>query len=118
MNQEQHKKLYPGAGQEGPHGWGVKHDDGKQIAGVLLDFSRALGKVADIGTFGARKYTRGGWQTVPHGEERYLDAMLRHLLAVGRGEITDPEHGIDHMAAVIWNACAVLELRLRREERT
>lgn len=104
-----------------PHGKdmhepGCKADSGKQMAGVLLDFSRALSKVADIGTFGAQKYTRRGWAQVPNGEQRYTDAMVRHLLKHGQGEEHDPDHGIEHLAAVIWNACAALELKLRREE--
>lgn len=98
------------------HAPGSKLDSGKQLAGVLLDFSRALSKVADIGTFGAQKYTRRGWEAVPNGEERYTDAMVRHLLKHGQGEEFDPDHGIEHLAAVIWNACAALELKLRREE--
>lgn len=98
------------------HAPGAKLDAGKQLTGVLLDFSRALDKVAHIGTYGANKYSRGGWQSVPDGEARYLDAMMRHLLKFGRGEEYDPEHGAEHMAAVIWNACAYLELKLRSEE--
>ena len=107
--------------EKDPHGLdqhapGSKLDNGKQLASVLLDFSRALSKVADIGTFGAQKYTRRGWEAVPNGEERYTDAMIRHLLKHGQGEEFDPDHGIEHLAAVIWNACAALELKLRRKE--
>jgi hypothetical protein len=39
---------------------GVKHDTGKVMGQVLGDFSRALMGVAEVGTFGAHKYTRGG----------------------------------------------------------
>ena len=53
---------------------------GQAQAGVLKDFSLALLAVAEVGTFGANKYTRGGWQSVPNGIERYEDAFWRHLL--------------------------------------
>ena len=99
-----------------PHAPGAKLDSGKPLAGVLLEFSRALEAVVAVGTFGANKYSRSGWMSVQDGERRYTDAMMRHLLKHGQGEEFDPEHGIEHLAAVIWNACAALELRLRREE--
>jgi len=54
---------------------------GKPIASVLGDFGRALLAVAEVGTFGADKYTRGGWVSVPDGVDRYTDALYRHLLA-------------------------------------
>jgi hypothetical protein len=103
--------------EKDPHGKemhepGSKADANKQIAGVLLDFSRALEAVADVGTFGANKYTRGGWQTVPQGEQRYMDALMRHLLKMQREEL-DPDSGLDHLAHLAWNALAVLELKRR-----
>lgn len=98
------------------HAPGAKLDSGKQLAGVLLDFSRALEKVADVGTFGANKYTRGGWQSVPDGERRYTDAMVRHLLKMQRESI-DPDSGLTHLAHFVWNALAVLELESRKEVR-
>ena len=97
------------------HAPGSKLDAGKQMAGVLLDFSRALEAVADVGTFGANKYTRGGWQSVPEGEQRYMDALMRHLLK-GQREDIDPDSGLDHLAHLAWNCLAVLELRLREAE--
>ena len=62
------------------HEPGSKLDAGKNKAGVLADFSRALLAVSEVGTFGADKYSRGGWQSVPNGVERYTDAAWRHLL--------------------------------------
>ena len=94
------------------HAPGAKCDSGKQLAGVLLDFSRALEAVADVGTFGANKYTRGGWQSVPEGEQRYTDALMRHLLKMQRENI-DPDSGLEHLAHLAWNCLAVLELKRR-----
>lgn len=96
---------------------GAKDDKAKPMAGVLLDFSRALQTVVDVGTYGAKKYTRTGWATVPEGSQRYLDAMMRHLLAMDVDpDGLDKETGLPHLAHVAWNALAVLELQARRKE--
>lgn len=97
-----------------PHEPGAKLDDGKVMASVLEDFALALMAVAEVGTFGAKKYSRGGWQSVQNGEQRYTDALWRHLLK-GRHEVIDPDSNLTHAAHAAWNALAVLELALRRE---
>lgn len=96
---------------------GAKDDKAKPMAGVLLDFSRALQTVVEVGTYGAKKYTRTGWATVPEGSQRYTDALVRHLLAIDVApDGLDPETGLPHLAHVAWNALAVLELQARRKE--
>ena len=96
---------------------GAKDDKAKPMAGVLLDFSRALQTVVDVGTYGAKKYTRGSWAVVPEGSQRYLDAMMRHLLAMDVDpDGLDKETGLPHLAHAAWNALAVLELQARRKE--
>lgn len=95
---------------------GAKLDAGKTYAALLADFSRALMAVAEVSTFGAKKYSRGGWQSVPDGITRYTDAKWRHLLA-GAASAHDPESGLLHAAHEAWNALAVLELKLREEQR-
>jgi hypothetical protein len=96
------------------HEPGAKLDSGKPMAGVLLDFGLALLEVAKVGTFGAKKYSRGGWQHVPDGVNRYTDALMRHLLAE-QGESHDHESGLLHAAQAAWNSLARLELMLRQE---
>ena len=99
------------------HAPGAKDDKAKPMAGVLLDFSRALQTVVDVGTYGAKKYTRRGWEHVEDAETRYLDAMMRHLLAMDVDpDGLDKETGLPHLAHVAWNALAVLELQARRKE--
>ncbi len=97
------------------HEPGAKLDDGKIMAGVLADFSLALLEVAKVGTFGAKKYSRGGWQFVPDGITRYGDAMLRHYLK--ERYVFDKDSGLRHHAHLAWNALARLELILREEEK-
>ena len=95
-----------------PHEAGAKLDAGKIYGGLLDDFSLALTAVAEVGTFGAKKYSRGGWQSVPDGAQRYRDAMWRHLLKE-RHERCDGDSGLMHIAHRAWNALADLELVLR-----
>lgn len=94
---------------------GAKLDAGKIRADLLLDFSRALSAVAEVSDFGARKYSPGGWQYVQDGITRYRAAQLRHMLA-GR-EVHDKDSGLLHLAHEAWNALAVLELTIRKNEK-
>jgi hypothetical protein len=99
-----------------PHTPGCKLDAHKRRVDLLLGFSRALEAVADVLTHGAEKYSPNGWKSVPDGVERYTAAMLRHLLAEGRGEERDPDSGLPHSWHLCWNALARLELMLMRIE--
>lgn len=86
---------------------GCKLDAGKPMAELLLDFRHALMAVAQVATYGAKKYSVGGWKQVPDGYNRYTGAMLRHLMA------SEPdESGLDHDFMVAWNALARLEMKL------
>lgn len=108
-----------GKGEKDPNGikqhdHGAKTDAGKPDCSLLLLFGKALRAVAEVGTFGAEKYTRGGWQGVPDGINRYTAAMLRHILAEAYEEF-DKDLPVRHAAQVAWNALARLELMLREE---
>jgi hypothetical protein len=89
------------------HTPGAKDDQGKPMASLLADFGPALLQIAEIATFGARKYTVRGWMSVPDAEQRYLDAAWRHLLQSGN----DQESGLPHLAHAAWNLLAILTLR-------
>lgn len=93
----------------------MKHDQGKPRMDLLIDgCPRALEAVAGILTFGAEKYADHSWQGVERGEERYKAALLRHLTAVSKGEATDSESGMSHLAHAACNALFILELELRK----
>lgn len=94
------------------HEAGAKLDSGKVLAGVLSDFGYALQAVAEVGSYGARKYTRHGWEEVPDGGQRYFDAKWRHLLSRHESEF-DIESGLRHLAHEAWNTLAELELIFR-----
>jgi hypothetical protein len=97
------------------HEPGAKTDAGKPDASLLLMFGRALLEVARVGTLGAKKYTRCGWQSVPDGKNRYTAALLRHLLTEPYEEY-DKDLNVPHAAQSAWNALARLELMLREKE--
>lgn len=83
---------------------------------MFSNFPRALLKVAEVTTFGAKKYTPSGWVSVPDAGARYDDAKGRHLL-LGYIEPADAESQIQHLAHEAWNALACLELLLRAKEK-
>lgn len=117
--ESQEAKGYKPAAESDPNGKdahepGAKLDAGKPDLSLLLQFADALTAVAAVGTYGAKKYTRGGWLQVPDGVNRYTAAMLRHTLA---GDAPDNDTGMHHAAHAAWNALARLQLMLRRIER-
>ena len=93
---------------------------------TLLRFSKALEVVANISGFGDKQYAPGSWQYIDDKEldefcEKRLGSLMRHLFSL-KGNmlaIDDGEKGSqqEHLAAVAWNALAVLELQLRQEEK-
>ena len=101
-----------------PHEPGAKLDGGKTAVyqGFIAYFPHALQCIAAVSQKGAEKYTWNGWRDVPDAENRYLDAMMRHLMAYTGGEFYDSGPGgtnLPHLAQVAWNALAVLELAIQ-----
>lgn len=110
--------IVPNAFSTQPGSPGFKADKGKNRLGLIFkDFSRSLELIGEIATFGAEKYTDHGWLHVPDAEKRYRDALYRHLLAFERGEELDPETGLNHLGHAAWNVMAILDLKLRKEEK-
>lgn len=100
---------------------GKKADAGKILPWLFLSgFARALEETAKVTTLGAKKYTPGGWATVPDGVNRYMEAAMRHMLALGKGKVLDDGIGglgvTYHKSQIIWNILASLELELQAME--
>ena len=93
---------------------GVKFDGDKTQYSLVPPY--ALEAVADNLTAGLKKYSgRNNWKLVPNAQERYLDALYRHLEAHRRGEIYDQESSVEgttHLSAVAVNAMFLLEFLL------
>ena len=58
-------------------------------------------------TEGAKKYAPFNWQYVKGARWRYLGAAFRHIVARAKGEISDAETGLPHLAHAI---CCLLFL--------
>ena len=80
---------------------GKKYDYGKvRMDLVPLDVVENIGKVL---TYGAQKYSDNSWQNLPDFWKRYKAALLRHLTAIDKGELIDPESGLPHIDHVLCN---------------
>ena len=87
----------------------TKHDTDKPRYDLLP--ADAIEQMAQVLTFGAKKYSPNGWRTVPDALNRYQAAMLRHAFAIQRGEINDPETGLPHAAHIMCCAAFIVELQ-------
>ena len=87
---------------------GMKYDDGKLRPDYIPPY--ALTQLAEVLTFGAKKYEAHSWRTVPNAKERYFAALMRHMLAYHSGEQDDEETGLPHMAHIMCNAAFLTEL--------
>lgn len=81
---------------------GKKYDNEKtRMDLVPLSVMESLGEVLGMG---ARKYAENSWQHLPDFWKRYKAALLRHLTAIDKGELLDPESGLPHIDHVLCNA--------------
>ena len=70
-----------------PHAPGAKLDGEKVMAELTLDgFSRALLAVAEVSTYGARKYSPGGWQLLGRTPLRLFDPKANPVTLIQAGE--------------------------------
>jgi hypothetical protein len=96
---------------------GTKYDQDKLQYSLIPSY--ALEQIAKNLTVGLKKYKeRNNWKKVEGAEQRYLDALYRHLEAHRRGELYDTDSSVPdmlHMAAVAVNAMFLLEFMLDPE---
>jgi hypothetical protein len=92
-------------------GSGPKFDTGKLRYSLVPP--TAVKALAEVLTFGAKKYAPNSWQLVDRAQERYLDALMRHLEAYRSGELIDPESGLPHLSHLLCNASFLLHFQLK-----
>lgn len=96
---------------------GTKYDQDKLQYSLIPPY--ALEQIAKNLTVGLKKYKeRNNWKKVEGAEQRYLDALYRHLEAHRRGEVYDADSSVPnmpHLAAVAVNAMFLLEFMLDPE---
>lgn len=86
---------------------GVKNDQGKTQWWYFDNFWPQLEQVVQVLEMGDRKYPAedgSNWKRVDNANQRYKDAMFRHMVAYRTGQRDDPESGKSHLAHVITNA--------------
>lgn len=74
---------------------GVKYDQDKPNMSLLDGY--AIEQLTRVLDFGAQKYAAHNWRGGIK-KSRLIAAALRHLFAYLRGEDTDPESGLSHVA--------------------
>ena len=79
----------------------TKHDTEKPRYDLLPP--EAIEQMAQVLTFGAKKYAPNNWRTVPDALNRYQSAML--------GEVNDAESGLPHAAHIMCCAAFIVELQ-------
>lgn len=88
--------------------------DGDKLRYDLVPPS-AIKAMADVLTFGARKYKPNNWKECQE-PERYLAALYRHLEAWRAGETHDQDSGFHHLAHAMTNLAFMLELNYNPTE--
>lgn len=71
----------------------------------------ALEAINKVLAFGAKKYGAHNWKSVTEPEARYYSAAMRHMQAWLKGEHSDIESGLPHLA----HAACCLVFLLERE---
>lgn len=69
----------------------------------------AMKAMAEVITFGARKYKPNNWKTCEE-PERYIGAAYRHIEAWRAGEAIDQDSGFHHLAHALTNLAYLLDL--------
>lgn len=90
--------------------------DGDKLRYDLIPPSttRAL---AEVLTFGARKYKPNNWKNVSQEElHRYKGAAMRHFEAYRAGEFFDEESGMPHLWHCLTNLSFLIELDVPNED--
>lgn len=91
---------------------GIKFDGDKPRMDLLDPY--AIEQLAKVLTFGAQKYAAHNWRK-GLSKTRLVAAALRHTFAYLRGENTDPETGLSHMAHAMCCCMFILGLEHRPE---
>lgn len=73
---------------------GIKFDSEKPDYSLIPPY--AIDELAKVLTHGKNKYARDNWRYLTDAYVRYFAAAQRHMWAMQRGEMYDPESGLHH----------------------
>lgn len=85
----------------------AKKFDGGKLRYSLLP-TGCVESVVQVLEYGAEKYGANNWQGLDNFEDRYYDALMRHLAAYRAGEQYDQESGLPHLAHAACNVMFLL----------
>lgn len=105
--------VAPRAGAPDKLSEGRKNDSGKLRFSLVPQ--QALWAIVKVLEHGAAKYEEHNWRKVSNWRERYFNASMRHLAAWFRGEWSDPESGLPHLAHA--GCCILFLLAMELDER-
>lgn len=92
---------------------------GRKFDSDKTDYSlvplKSLKEIADILTFGSKKYARENWRYVEDRNNRYWSAAMRHMISWKGGETLDDETGKNHLAHAICCLMFLLEENLENK---
>lgn len=74
----------------------------------------ALKSLAEVLTFGLKKYPRDNWKKC-EDNSRYISALYRHLESWRDGEEFDQESNISHLSHAIANLAFLIELNKNKK---
>lgn len=83
------------------HQQAARYNEGKPQYS-LIDLN-SLEPCARVLEFGAKKYARDNWKK-GMSVTKILDSLLRHISALQKGELIDPESGLSHIGHIQCNA--------------
>ena len=92
---------------------GVKHDHGKPEYSLIPPLAEE--EVVKVLTMGAKKYSPENWRLIDDIPKRYMDAAMRHMADWRKGNYTDNESELNHLAHAICCLQFVLEDQLIKE---
>lgn len=91
---------------------GIKHDQDKLRFDLIP--AKAMQSVAQVYTFGAKKYNDRNWEK-GLSFSRLLGAAHRHINSFEAGEIVDSESGCHHLASAVFCLLAIIEFQHRNQ---
>ena len=109
--------LKHSTGEDSTKQEGLKYDNGKPLVGDALQiFGKAIMAVGECVLEGQKKYpTIDNWKKVDNAQQRYTNALIRHLIKHLSGQEMDEDSGLKHIQHVAWNALAICQLYLEEK---
>lgn len=85
-----------------------RKDDGVKLRWTLLPI-KAVEDIVDVLEYGAAKYAVDNWRHLDNARDRYLNAAIRHIVQVMKGENYDKESLKHHLAHAVCSLLFILE---------